>query len=103
MEAFEEATGLGPDGYWIEARPGGAPSWADNTRAARLAHKSGAAFMGWAAHGDNCGGFPGEPNDRVADRLVKTLNKRAEEFPKAKHIGFFAYGEEVHVIEPARG
>ena len=25
MAAFEEATGLAEDGYWIEARPGGAP------------------------------------------------------------------------------
>jgi hypothetical protein len=35
--------------------------------------------------------------------LVKTLNKRAEEFPKATHLGFFARGEEVHVLKPDRG
>ena len=55
-----------PDGYWIEARPGGAPSWGDNTRASRLAHRNGALFMGWAAHGDGCLGFPGESNERLA-------------------------------------
>jgi hypothetical protein len=103
MEAFEEAAGLAPDGYWIEARPGGAPSWADNTRAARLSHRTGAFFLGGAAHGDNCLGFPGESNERLADRLVKTLNKRAEEFPKVTHFGFFAHGGEVHVLKPRRG
>jgi hypothetical protein len=103
MLAFEEATGLAADDYWIEARPGGAPSWADNTRASRLAHRNGAVFMGWAAHGDGCLGFPGEASERVADRLVKTLRKRAEEFPKATHIGLFAHGKEVHVLTPPGG
>src|SRR5262245_27275447 len=103
MLAFERATGLPPDGYWIEARPGGAPSWADNTRASRLAHRNGAVYMGWAAHGDGCLGFPGEPNGRMADRLARTVRKRAEEFPKATHVGLFAHGEEVHVIDPRGG
>jgi hypothetical protein len=103
MLEFEGVTGLAEDGYWIEARPGGAPSWADNTRAARLAHRRGALFMGWAAHGDECLGFPGEPNQRIADRLMSTLRKRAEEFPRATHFGLFAHGEEVHIIHPSRG
>jgi hypothetical protein len=103
MRAFEEATGLDEDGYWIEARPGGAPSWADNTRAARLAHKRGAVFMGWAAHGDECLGFPDESNERIASRLARTLNKRAAEFPKATHIGLFAHGEEVRSLRPDAG
>ena len=37
---------------------------------------------------------------RIADRLVKTLGKRAEEFPKAAHYGFFAHAGEVHVLTP---
>ena len=100
MLAFEQATGLAPDEYWIEARPGGAPSWAENTQAARLARSEGAEYMGWAAHGDECLGFPGEPNERIADRLVRTLRRRAEEFPKAKHLALFAHGDEVRVITP---
>ena len=103
MLAFEQATGLTEDAYWIEARPGGAPSWGDNTRAARLAHARGAVFMGWAAHGDECLGFPGESNERIGDRLVRTLRKRLEEFPRATHVGLFAHGDEVHVIQPERG
>jgi hypothetical protein len=100
MLAFEEATGLAAEAYWIEARPGGAPSWADNTRAARLGHRRGAVYMGWAAHGDECLGFPGEASERIADRLVKTLRKRAEEFPKATHFDFFADAGGVHVLTP---
>jgi len=103
MLEFERVTGLAANGYWIEARPGGAPSWAENTRAARLALKNGAVFMGWAAHGDECLGFPGESNERIADKLVRTLRRRTEEFPRATHVGLFAYGDEVHVIQPGRG
>ncbi len=103
MAAFEDATGLAEDGYWIEARPGGAPSWADNTRAARLAHARGAVFMGWAAHGDECLGFPGEPNERIRSRLERALNARAQEFPRATHVGLFATGDEVEIIKATGG
>ena len=102
MAAFESSTGLAVDGYWIEARPGGAPSWADNTRAARLAHARGALLMGWAAHGDECLGFPGEPNERLRSRLVRVLNARAQEFPRATHVGLFAAGDDVEIIEATR-
>lgn len=98
MSAFEDATGLAEDGYWIEARPGGAPSWADNTRAARLAHKLGASHMGWAAHGDECLGFRGEPDARVRARLEQTLRKRADEFPGAVHYALFGLSGNVEVI-----
>ena len=54
MTAFEEATGLEPEQYWIEARSGGAPAYADRTRAARFAYHEGASHFGWAAHGDVC-------------------------------------------------
>jgi hypothetical protein len=103
MLAFESATGLAEDGYWIEARPGGAPSWTDNTRGARLAHRRGALFMGWAAHGDECLGFPGESNDRIRRLLQRTLEKRAQEFPRATHVGLFAAGDDVEVFPAGRG
>jgi hypothetical protein len=102
MAAFEGSTGLAEDGYWIEARPGGAPSWADNTRAARLAHARGAVFMGWAAHGDECLGYPGESKENIRKLLVRTLNTRAEEFPRATHLGLFAAGNEVEIIPTTR-
>jgi hypothetical protein len=106
MEKFEDVAGLDPDGYWIEARPGGAPSWADNTRASRLAYGEGAAHMAWAAHGDRCGGFPGVSNSDLRDKLTRTVRKRAAEFPRASHYGLFAHGDDVELvlrINPARG
>jgi hypothetical protein len=90
MEAFEQATGLRPDEYWIEARAGGAPSWADNTRVARTAVRHGARIMGWAGHGAVCLGFPGESDDRLRARLAGTARKRAEEFPRCEHLALFA-------------
>ena len=97
MHAFEEAAGLAFDDYWIEARPGGAPSWSDNTRGARIAHRSGATHMGWAAHGDVCLGFPGKSNDELRQMLDKTSRARAGEFPRATHYLLFATEDGVEV------
>lgn len=102
MEAFERATGLAPDGYWIEARPGGSPSWADNTRAARTAHRHGAVHMGWAAHGDGCLGLPGQSDAAIRAQLERVVRRRAEEFPAAAHYGLFGAGGEVEVFADAR-
>jgi hypothetical protein len=98
MLKFEELSGLGADEYWIEARPGGAPSWSDNTKAARLAYGEGARFMGWAAHGDKCGGFPGVSNDDMRRKVEQTLQSRAEEFPQAEHVALFAHAGGVEVV-----
>jgi hypothetical protein len=77
MVAFEQATSLKADEYWIEARPGGAPSWTDNTKIARLAHREGAVYMGWAAHGDICSGFPGETNSEMLRKLERAARQRS--------------------------
>ena len=98
MEAFEDVANLEPEGYWIEARPGGAPSWADNTRVARLAYEEGAAHMGWAAHGDQCLGFRGVSNEELKEKLRRTVRKRAEEFPRAVHYGLFGENGQIEVI-----
>lgn len=98
MLAFEEVTGLAADEYWIEARPGGAPSWSENTKAARLAHREGARFMGWAAHGDACGGFPGVSNDEMRQKVERAMRSRAKEFPEAEHIAFFGHGGAVEIV-----
>lgn len=105
MKAFEELAALESTGYWIEARAGGAPSWADSTDAGRLAYSEGAAHMGWAAHGDECGGFPGESNEAMRTKLEQTVRDRASEFPLAAHYGLFAHGDMVAVvarIEPSQ-
>jgi hypothetical protein len=103
MLAFEQATGLAPDEYWIEARPGGTPSWSDNTKAARLARSEGAEYMGWAAHGDRCGGFPGASNLELARKLDGSARKRAAEFPGVTHLALFAAAGHVEVREVRSG
>ena len=98
MEAFETLADLDPTEYWIEARAGGAPSWADNTKVGRLAYSEGAAHMGWAAHGDQCAGFPGESNEEMRTKLERIVRKRSSEFPRAAHYGLFAHGDTVEVV-----
>jgi hypothetical protein len=98
MVAFERATGLKPDEYWIEARAGGSASWGDTTRAGRLAYGEGASAMGWAGHGDRCGGFPGESNAELRRKLERTARKRAGDFPRARHYLLFGEGGEVEVV-----
>ena len=102
MDAFENATGLAPEAYYIEARPGGAPAFADKTKSARLAYRDGAAHMGWMAHGDVCRGFYGESDDDMRRRLAQTVQKRARDFPQATHYAIFARNGEVS-IEQYRG
>ena len=95
MLAFEEATGLEPTAYWIEALSGGAPGQALRTRALDLAHRKGARLMGWAAHGDDCGGFPGVADDRMRAMLETTVARRRVEYPDAEHFAFFGSGRRV--------
>jgi hypothetical protein len=97
-DAFERATGLASDEYWIEARAGGAPSWSENTRTARIAHQLGAETMGWAAHGAECRGYPGESDAAMRRRLEKTARRRAGEFPKASHVLLFALPDGVEIV-----
>jgi hypothetical protein len=102
MLEFERVTGLAADEYWIEARAGGAPSWNENTKTARYAHREGARFMGWAAHGDSCGGFPGVSNDEMRRKVERAMRSRAQEFPGAEHIALFAHGGGVEVVARIR-
>lgn len=97
MLAFEAATGLNPDEYWIEARAGGAPAYADKTRAARLAYREGAAHLGWAAHGDSCGGYPGVSNEEMKQKLQQAAEARKRDFPQAAHYVLFGEGGDVSV------
>lgn len=97
MLAFEAATGLAPDEYWIEARSGGAPAYADKTRAARIAYQNGARHMGWAAHGDVCRGFHGASDEEMRRRLARTIRARRADFRDATHYELFGLGGEVTV------
>ena len=97
MLAFERATGLRPDEYWIEARSGGAPAYQAATRAARVAYREGARHMGWAAHGDRCRGFHGASDHEMRQKLGRAARARAGDFRLATHYELFGEGGEVEV------
>ena len=101
MAEFERVTGLGPSDYYIEARPGGAASWADTTRVARFAYRSGASFMGWAGHGEICRGFYGATNDDLRRKLDRTARRRAGDFPRATHYLLFGENGDVEALRIA--
>lgn len=96
VAAFEEITGLSADKeeYWIEAHAGGTPGLPDTTTS-DYAYQHGAYKMGWAAHGDSCGGFPGVANYEIRQKLNKEIAEKKARYPKASHFGFFATGEGV--------
>jgi hypothetical protein len=95
MEAFERATGLAPDEYWIEATAGGAPAFEGPTATAEFAYEKGARVMGWAAHGEGCGGFPGLADDALRTKLAESAAGRAALFAEAEHWTLFAAGGRV--------
>ena len=99
MKAFENVTGLGEEDYWIEASAGGAPAFGYKTKTAEFAYENGAVHMGWAAHGDECGGFPGATDQEIAAKLDAILVQREINFPAATHYLFFgASGIVVQVV-----
>jgi hypothetical protein len=95
MTAFEESTGLAPTAYWVEAVVGGAPAYALRPRGAEYARSYGARLMGWAAHGDGCGAFPGADDARIRGMLEVTVARRRLEYPDAEHLVFFGAGRRV--------
>jgi len=98
MDAFEAATALtGPDRYWIEATAGGAAAFAEPTLTARYAYENGARIMGWAAHGDGCGGFPGRSDADMQAMLEAAARELLAEFPDADHWLLFGQGGRVEV------
>ena len=102
MQAFEWATGLAPDEYWIEASAGGSLSWQEKTHTTRNAFEAGARVMGWAAHGDICLGFPELSNDELRRRLEAVARRRAGELPDARHFLLFALTGGVEVVPIGR-
>jgi hypothetical protein len=97
MAAFEQETGLSSSDYYIEARPGGAPSWGDTTRMGRFAYRNGATFMGWSGHGDICRGFRGASNIELRRKLEDAARRRAGDFPRAEHYVLFGEGGDVEI------
>jgi len=78
---------------YLETEAGGAPSFGSEPSSARLAYDVpaiSARIMGWAAHGDGCGGFPGRTNDEMREKLIATVKERMRDFPDVRHIALFA-------------
>jgi hypothetical protein len=91
----ERAANLGPEEYWIEAAAGGAPAFGAKTLTAIYAYTHGARKMGWAAHGDECGGFPGTDNAQIRAKLEAIARERFRDFPLAEHWFLFGAGDTV--------
>jgi len=81
-----------PEDYWIHADAGGTPKMAHLTIAPNYCyHTMRVRLMGWAAHGNICGGFKPGTSDKVIKReLLDTMEKKVKEYPKAKHFIYFA-------------
>ena len=95
MAEFERVTNLAPDEYWIEATAGGPPAFGAATPTATYAYDNGATIMGWAAHGDGCGGFPGVDDEGMKAKLQAAAADRAIDFPTVEHWTLFGAGGEV--------
>jgi hypothetical protein len=92
-ETFQQMTGLKPTDYWIGAEAGGAPG-INNSPGADYAYNNRATHMGWAAHGDNCGGFPEVDNHEMQRKLDEAIKNRQERYPKATHYRIFSTEED---------
>lgn len=92
-EEFRKLTGLSENGYWIEARAGGASGITDYTTA-DYAYQHGARLMGWANHGSGCGGFPGFSDEEMRQKIEEVAKNRKERYPEAVHFKIFSTEEE---------
>jgi len=77
--------------YWIHADAGGTPMMADRKILPVYCYgKKRVRLMGWAAHGDGCGGYGEEvPDDVIMQDLCKTMQKNVREYPEATHFIYF--------------
>ena len=97
MAAFEEATGLEPEQYWIEARSGGAPAYADRTRAARFAYREARSTSAGLPTA-TVPRLPGRvERGRCGSKLERAVRARMDDFPRATHYELFGEGDEVSV------
>ena len=96
-EAFEKATGLGPNDYWDESYPGGSALPVDET-GVRYAAAHGVTVFGWQAHGDKCGGQPDVSDAEIEVRLDAQILKLKNQFP-GRHFRIFATEKGIDIKE----
>lgn len=87
-KAFEKATGLRPNDYWIESYPGGAALPTSET-GVEYAVNHGATIFGWQAHGDHCGGQKDVPDREIQERLDTQIAELKQKYP-GRHFRIFA-------------
>jgi hypothetical protein len=93
QEQFQKDTGINtPEDYWIHADAGGTPKMEClRTAPDYVYYDKGVRLMGWAAHGDGCGGFgPNVPDDVIRQALLVVSRRKVEEYPDANHFIYFA-------------
>jgi hypothetical protein len=92
QEQFKKDAGLtSREDYWIHADAGGTPKMASQKVTPDYCYKQkGVRLMGWAAHGDNCGGFGDGVEDIVIRRaLCTTMQGKVKDYPEATHYIYF--------------
>ena len=92
QKQFKKDAGLtSREDYWIHADAGGTPKMAHLIIAPNYCYNDKKVrLMGWAAHGDNCGGFgSGVDDDEIMLALCKTMEGKVKDYPKAKHFIYF--------------
>ena len=92
QKEFKKDAGLSSrEDYWIHADAGGTPKMAHLTDAPKYCYgKKKVRLMGWAAHGDICGGFGDHVgDDEIKLALCKTMQRKVRDFPLATHFIYF--------------
>jgi hypothetical protein len=86
--------------YWIHADAGGTPKMADLIIAPNYCyHTKGVRLMGWAAHGDGCGGFGEQvPDGDIRRDLCETMKRKVRDYPLATHFIYFVTVENKETI-----
>ena len=92
QKRFQEDAKLdSPLKYWIHADAGGTPAMAHLTAAPEYCYiTKGVKVMGWSAHGNGCGGFPGLSDDKIREKLEEVAQQNVNKYPKACHFVYFA-------------
>lgn len=80
--------------FWIEAAAGGAPSLDVASPTCAFAVSKGTKYLGWSAHGDDCGGFPGMDDAHMLQILRAAVVRRGVAFPHGVHWAFLAIAED---------
>jgi len=94
-EKFRELTGLGAESYWIQATAGGAPAIVENGlfTTTDYAYVHGARHMGWAGHGDTCGGYHDVSTEDMEKKTEALMALVKQKYPEATHYQIFSTNE----------